>query len=180
MIANHIPFQFDVVNYLEIEADAKRLASASPINKIPVLTFRDQKIFDSRIMAEHLIAQHRLRKLSLDEENYVSAIYSLLDVSVNLFMLKHSGFDVESSNWYVDRQKARIPANLDFLKVWVKGLMPENKADWHFPAMSLYSYLYWANARGLLTLANHPDFEGFASRFADAAGVHETDYLRKF
>ena len=178
MTANKIPFDFDVVNYLEVEADAKKLASESPINKIPVLTTGEQKIFDSRVIANHLISQHKLRKLTLDEENYVSSVYSLLDVSVNLFMLKHAGFDIAPSNWYVDRQRERIPANLDFLKSWVKTLDPKNSSDWHFPAMSLYSYLYWANARGMLELSAYPEFENFVSRFAAAAGVHETDYLK--
>ena len=59
MIQNSIPFDFEIVNYLEVEADEKRLAAENPINKIPILIATGQKagqterqkIFDSRVIA---------------------------------------------------------------------------------------------------------------------------------
>ena len=42
--------------------------------------------------------------------------------------------------------------------------------------MSLYSYLYWAQAREILNVNSYPALAAFLARFADAPGVKETSF----
>lgn len=84
MIQNSIKFDFKVLNIVSDASAAAALQAESPINKVPILVVRsegasgEQKIFDSRVIAGFLSAKHGLRKLSLDEENILSSIYSCL------------------------------------------------------------------------------------------------------
>lgn len=176
MHAHTIPFQFRVLNFLDNKESAEALARETPINKVPILVIdENQKVFDSRVIANYLIQKHGLRPLTLNEENLVSAVYSCLDVSVILFLMKHNGYDLEARNVYLDRQKERIPRNLDFIEPWAARLDPRDPADWNYASMSLYSFLYWAHVRaGTVRLEDRPRLGEFVDRFAGAPGVKET------
>src|SRR4051794_14617225 len=79
MLKHQIPFEFQVLNMVDDAGAARKLASMTPINKVPILIEGTQKIFDSRVIVAHLTKYFRLPQLSLDEENLVSVIYSVLD-----------------------------------------------------------------------------------------------------
>ncbi len=51
MKANQIPFQFEVLNFVDDENAARTLEQESPINRVPILVAGMQKIFDSRVIA---------------------------------------------------------------------------------------------------------------------------------
>jgi glutathione S-transferase len=138
MTANQIPFKFEVLNFVDDEKAAKALEQESPINRVPILVVREQKIFDSRVIANFLIQNHKLKTLSLDEENILSSIYSCLDTGVLMFLLKREGIEMDREGFFFVRNRARIPANLQWLTPWVKSLSPEK--DWHYPAMALFSF----------------------------------------
>jgi glutathione S-transferase len=173
-LQNKIEFDFKVINFLEVPADAEYLAQLNPINKVPVLIEGQSKLFDSRVIFNVLTQRHGLVPLTLDEENMLSAVYSALDVSVNLFLLQRGGLDPATPNQYVERQRARLVECLHYLAPWAQGLRVGR--DWRFPAMSLYSYLFWARARGLLDLSAHPELAKFVEDFRDAPGVAATTF----
>lgn len=178
MAAHKIDFNFRILNIVDSKEDADALALETPINKIPILVIDgNQKIFDSRVIINYLVRKYNLPELSLEEENYVSAIYSCLDVSVILFLMKQSGYDLEAQNLYLTRQKARIPANLEFIKPWATHLNAMNPKDWNYASMSLYSYLYWVKMRARsINLEKYPHFLTFLDRFSGAAGVKESTF----
>lgn len=167
-----ISFHFEVINFLDSEEEQEKLKKLSPINKVPILKYNEQKIYDSRLIYEFLKRQHGLPHLSLNEENYLSAIIAMMDVKVNMLLLRRSGLDVDSSSWYVDRQNARVDDCIQFIMPWVKNLNPQR--DWRYPAMALYSFLVWAEYRQLLDLSMYPEFVSFLENFKQCSGVAET------
>jgi glutathione S-transferase len=176
LIQNNIDFNFRLLNFVDDPKDAATLASVTPINRVPLLLDGDQKIFDSRVIVNYLMQKHGWKRLSLDEENYVSASYSCLEAGVALFLLRRDGLDTESPGFYFSRQRARIPANLKYLAPWVSELDPSRPGDWNYPAMSLFSFLFWAEARDLLKISDYPEHAAFQARFENACGVAATGF----
>lgn len=174
MLKNSIPFEFKVRNFVEDANAAAEVARENPINKVPVLYDGEKKIFDSRVIANYLIQKHSLRPLTLEEENTVSAIYSCLDTGVILFLTKRDGFDLNHPGFFMSRQRARIPSNLKWLTPWVKALDPAR--DWHYPAMSLYAFLYWVEKREVFDLTDYPEMREFMTKFQSQSGVPETSF----
>ena len=176
MITHDIAFDFRILNFVDNRQDAEALAKESPINKVPILVIDGtKKVFDSRVILHFLTERHGLPRLSLDEENIVSAVYSCMDVSVTLFLMKHNGYDIQADNSYLRRQKERIPRNLEFVGEWARGLDPKNPEDWNVASMSLLSFLLWADARArTIQLSDYPHFQNFLDRFAQAPGVQMT------
>jgi glutathione S-transferase len=167
------PYELKSINYLE-KADSDYLKSINPINMIPVFLDGDIKIFDSRVIYNYLAKKHQLRPLSIAEENILSAIDAAMDTSINLFSLKRGGLDLNAGNSYIERQIERVPLILNSLTPWVKIQDAEKPSHWNFLTMSLYSYLYWGEFRGLLDLNLYPDLKHFLLTFADAPGIAET------
>lgn len=175
MRQNSIPYDFQKLNFVEEAEDAEKLRKISPINKVPVLIDDGQKIFDSRVIANHLISKHRLRPLTLEEENCLTAIYSLMDTGVLFFLMKRDGLDTQGQGFFMSRLRNRVPDNLNYLRTWAAALNPQ--VDWHFPAMMLLSFLRWGEARAqVVTVAEWPEFSNFMFRFQDCAGVRDTDF----
>ncbi len=170
---DRVDFELEVVNYME-EPGKSYLQSISPINKLPILIDGQQKIFDSRVIYNYLARRHDWKALTVDEENLVSAIESGMDTCVNLFLLKKGGLDPASDNWYLQRQRERVPSVLDYLKPWIEKLNPSQVSDWNFASMSLYSFLYWAQFRGMLDLSGRPECLKFLETFQGKPGVAET------
>lgn len=180
-MAHHkINYDFQILNFVDNKQDAEKLAQETPINKVPLLIVDgSQKIFDSRVIMNYLIKKHGAKELSIEEENIVSAIYSCLDVSVILFLMKINGYDMSAENVYLRRQRERIPNNLEFIKSWALKLDPQDSTHWNFASMSLYSFLYWADVRaGTIQLSQYPHFQNFLERFANAPGIKETHFSK--
>ena len=173
LLLHGTPFELKVVNYLE-EAGNDYLKSVNPVNKLPVLLDGEKTIFDSRIIFNYLTLKNKWPKLTDEQENILTAIDGAMDSSINLFMLKRGGLDLNSGNAFIDRQKERIPLVLNYLTPWVKTLDEKRPADWNFLSMSLYSYLYWVEFRGMYNLEKHPDLKQFLEKFKAAPGVEET------
>lgn len=178
MTANGIDFNFRVLNFVDDRNHAEMLAKETPINKVPVLVVNDaEKIFDSRVIVNYLIKTHGLPALTVAEENIVSAIYSCLDVSVILFLMRANGYDINADNIYLQRQRGRIPTCLEYIKPWATELDPKKKSDWNYASMSLYSFLYWAERRAkTVQLKDYPHFQKFLDDFSDAPGVSSTGF----
>lgn len=170
-----INFEFKSINYLE-EHDAQFLKKINQINKIPVLMIDERPLYDSRVIYNYLARQHNVSPLSLDEENYLSAIDGALDTLINLFSLRRGGLDLNTTeNSYLLRQKELVNLILDYLNPWVKSLDVNNPQHWNFATMSLYSFLYWGQFRDVLDLTNWPAMTQFLDHFKNKNGIIETD-----
>ena len=169
-----LDIEFKAINYLE-EKDAAYLQSVNPINKLPILIDGEQKIYDSRVIYNYLSKKHGWTPLSLEDENRLSAIDGAADTSVNLFSLKRAGLDINMNNWYLQRQRERIPSIFQYLSPWVRSLDGTNPKHWNYPTMSLYSYVYWGQFRQMLNLEPYPEYQRFLKDFSTKPGIRETD-----
>lgn len=176
MLQNNIDFEFRVLNFVDNKSDAEALSKESPINKVPILIDGSEKIFDSRVIVSYLTQKHKLRTLTLKEENIVSVINGCMDAGVVLFLMRKDGFDIQAPGFFLSRQRQRIPVGLEYITSWAESLDASHSDDWNYASMSLYSFLYWANAREVLSLKDYPKMVNFMERFSEAPGLKETSF----
>ena len=123
----------------------------------------------------HLAKKHNVKELTIQEENYLSAIDGAMDASINLFSLRRGGMDITpGKNSYIDRQRLRVEEILDYLTPYAKSLDPKNSADWNFVSISLYTYLFWGQFREMIDLSTRTDLTNFLERFKNMPGIEET------
>jgi glutathione S-transferase len=171
-VNNNISFEFKSINYLE-ETDSNFLKSINPLNKIPLLLIDQKPLFESRVIYNFIAKKHSINDLSIVEENLLSAIDTGMETLVNLFCLKRGGLVLDDSNSYIVRQKERVELILDYLNSYCDDLN-ETKSDWNYVSMSLYSFIYWANFRGMLDFSKRSNYLNFLEVFNDKKGVKET------
>lgn len=164
---------FQPLNYLEEEGN-KYLKSINPFNQIPMLLDGDQPIYDSRVIYNYISKKKNLKPLTIEEENILSAIDGILAVGVNLFSLKKGGINIEDrSNYFLVRQKERIPSLLEMLRPW--AILQKPETDWNYLTMSMYSMIYWMEYREIYNFSPNPEMANFLERFKNSPGVAETD-----
>lgn len=163
-----ISYELKTINYLE-ENDAEYLKKINPINKIPILIDDGEAIYDSRVIYNYLSQKYQWTPLTIAEENILSAIDAALDTTINIFSFERGGLDLSTPNSYLNRQKERIPSIINYLKPWA-----QNNTEWNFLAMSLYSYLDWAQFRKMINLKEYPEMLQFLEKFKNSPGVFET------
>ncbi len=170
---NEMKLEFTPVNYLE-EAGNKLLREKSPFNQLPVLMDGDQPIYESRVMFNYIVQKYKIKALTIDEENILSAIDTCLSSAIHLFSLEKGGIDIHAgTNYFIEREKARIPSLLNYIKNWTTQQKPE--ANWNYLTMSLYSLLVWIEFRKIYDLKDHPEMKSFLARFKNCKGVKETE-----
>ncbi len=164
--------EFKTINYLE-KNDSDYLKLINPINQIPIFIDDEQTIYDSRVIFNYLCKKNGWSAMNIEDENRLSAVDAAMDSAINLFSLHRGGLDLNGGNTYVERQKERITAILNFLTPWVESQQAEK--DWNFLTMSLFSFLNWGVFRDMIDLSNHSEMRAFVERFSQCPGVIETD-----
>ncbi len=108
------------IAYEFIETDYKMSAELSPVQKVPFLKNGDLTLTDSSSILKYV------RELSgkdffkdLQDFDLFTLTNTLLDSTINLFLLERSGLDL-SSVPYLARQSARIQSGLKALDALVK------------------------------------------------------------
>ena len=167
-----IPYEFEIVNYLESGQDA-RLSAANPIKRIPVLLIDGKSLWESRVIFQYLQKTHGKPGLSLDEENIVGAIDTLQDQLIQPFLLQRFGHVVDRNNPYYQRVADRQRLILAYLEKQAEsGLL----SRWDYPAMSLFSTPDWASFRNVLPDSElGPALVRFTKECATKPLVSETD-----
>lgn len=164
---------FKSINYLE-EEGREYLKSINPFNQIPMLLDGDRPVYESRVIFNYIAGIKKLKPLTIDEENTLSAIDAIIATGVNLFSLKKGGVNIDdSSNYFLVRQKERIPSLLKMITPWAAAQQPEN--NWNYLTMSMYSMLYWMNFRDVYDYSQVPELVAFLDRFKNCPGIAETD-----
>ena len=167
-----IPYELEIVNYLETVEDA-RLSAANPLKRIPVLIVDGQSIWESRVIFQYLQKKHGKPGLSLDEENIVSAIDTLQDQLIQPFLLQRFGHVVDRQNPYYLRVADRQRLILAYLEKQVDAVL---LSRWDYPAMSLYAMLDWSSFRKLLPATDlGPALLRFTKECASNPLVSDTD-----
>ncbi len=164
--------QFEALNYLE-ESGNKLLKEKSPLDQIPILFDGVQPIYESRVMYNYLAKKYNYPAFTMEEENILSAIDTCLNSGINLFSLRKGGLNIDdASNYFLVRQKERIPALFKYLIPWAEK---QKSSDWNFLTMSMLSLIYWIDFRDVYNTKQHPELVAFLERFANCPGVKETE-----
>lgn len=167
-----IPYELEIVNYLETDQDA-RLSSVNPIKRIPVLLIDRKPLWESRMIVQYLQRTHDKQPFTMDEDNIVSAIDALQDLLIQSFLLQRSGHPIDRQNGFFVRTADRQRLILSYLEQQVSaGLLTR----WDYPAMALYATLDWSLFRNQLTPAQiGPVLSQFVKESASQRLVAETD-----
>lgn len=167
-----IPYELEIVNYLESDQDS-RLSSVNPIKRIPVLLIDGKPLWESRIIAQYLQRTHGKQPFTIEEENIVSATDALQDLLIQSFLLQRSGHPIDRQNGYFLRTADRQRLILSYLEQQVSaGLLTR----WDYPAMALYATLDWSLFRNQLLPAQiGPTLQQFVHDSRSQRLVAETD-----
>jgi glutathione S-transferase len=167
MMNQNIEFEFKNINILD-PAGAKILKEINPINKIPVLVFNNQKIWESRVIFNFL----NTKKLNIEDENRLSLIDALIDTTINLYMMKRNNIVIDETNAFFQRQFQRIKDLLSLLDADVNHFN-----QWNYLSMSLYAYLDWAQFREFLQIDNYPNLKTFIETWQNNHEVQITKII---
>lgn len=129
------------------QEDKDYLRESNPLLRVPVLIDNGQTVFDSRIMAYHLMQKSHKNPsftfpLDLAHENLVTIIYGVIDAGVIRFILGNEGQDLNTG--YMKKSYDRMGFALDWL-----DRQPLAPQDFGFYQLSLICGLEWLEKRKL-------------------------------
>ncbi|MDX1676648.1 glutathione S-transferase family protein [Arsukibacterium sp.] len=163
--------EFIKLNILD-DVDRETLAAINPTLRIPMLTDAGQTIFDSGVIYRYLAAKQGVAALSWYQENQLTVINAVNDSLVMLFQCSRSGLDTNEDKLFYNLQRQRIATSMFVLDQQAGN---DEFANWHYPAMALYSLLDWILFRELLELDDYPGLLAFVAAHKQQLMVSESD-----
>ena len=152
ILLHSIKYDFKEMAIFE-KTDAEILNKINPINQVPVLKDGELTIWDSRQIFNYLNAIHRFQNMTWEDENLLTAIDGMIGASLNLVLLKRSGFDTNEDKLFFNRQRDRIKSIETYLASYLSG---KGLTEWNYHSISLYCYFDWAIYRGLVKPEENP------------------------
>jgi len=131
--------------------DREILAKRNPTLKIPMIEDGDEVMFDSRVRYRYLTQKFEFPSPSWEKKNQLTLIDAATDSLVQMLLLGRSDIDTSEDKMYFTLQRERVDSTLGHLNELVKQ---GNFADWHYPAICLYSLIDWIEFRTLHDLQN--------------------------
>lgn len=168
-IENKVKYDFNSQDIFSVSGNAL-LESISPIKKIPVFLADKKPIFDSRIIYQYLRSSLVKETLAIEEENFLTEIYTALDTTISFYSMKRWDVPTDQQNFYTKR-------NLDRLKL-INDYLDKTVFDFYgfkYPHMLLFSYIDWAIFREMLSLQNYQNLTKFYEQNKNLPYVKLTD-----
>jgi len=135
-----------------VETDYAQSAEQSPTCRVPFLTDGTRMLTDSASIVRYLReAAGQAFCPDIDEFDLFLLVDTVMDSTVNLFLLEKDGATPETSA-YLARQQRRVEQTLDELDRRVEGV-DDHSGD---GMIRLGCFLSWALFRERLSLADHP------------------------
>lgn len=170
MMLEGMDYQLESVDVYD-NAGRAAYGEITPIKKLPVLVDGDQTIFDSHVICEYLRRKQGLPEFSIARQNLVSAVDSVNDALIILFLAKRSGLEISAETMFFKLQMERIPSSL----VWLNSQAEEGAfAEWHIGTIALISLLDWAEFRELYDFSDYPALLKARAAHQERAVVTET------
>lgn len=153
-----------------IETDGAASAAKSPTKKVPF--FEDGEVFltDSGAIVKYLREKAgQVFCPGAFEYDRFCMVNTMLDASINLFLLEKDGITPEQSP-YLKRHVARIQSSLaDLDAMELPATAPYNDAE-----LRLLSFLDWVLFRKRLTFAEYNNLTGFLANAASYPAFAQT------
>jgi glutathione S-transferase len=163
-----VPFTRDTENWA-----APGIRQVSPLLRVPALRDEGQVLFDSRLIAAYLYAEHAGRipappagLLPLQgtlfrpaqrwaDENVLLALDTALDSAINVFLLERDGVTRDAAP-YLRRQAERVGTALTFVEESYGGRPGLGEGALSFTDIALVCTLDWMRFRDRHDIAAHP------------------------
>jgi len=153
-----------------VEADYAMSAEKSPSMKVPFLQDGDLYLTDSTSILFHFYSKAGKPFITSAEEMDLYAMTNtLMDASINLFLLEQDGVTPETSQYLV-RQATRIEKGLDTLASSNVLNTDEN----NIAATRLYCFLAWGIFRNRISLAERPKLEAYVNKMGSYSAFKKT------
>lgn len=163
-------YQFETINVYD-KSQREEFSRISPIRRLPVLKQDEQLIYDSAVIANHLLRQQQQPALTVEQYNLISTVDAATDSLIIILQSRNSGLDVDAAKLFYDLQISRVEACFDWLE---QQALAGAFSQWDYPSIALITLLDWAAFRQLMDLAQYPELSQVLSRFADKPGVQAT------
>lgn len=140
-----------------VETDGVASAAQTPTKKVPFLRDGDLALTDSCSIVKYIREKNgQPFCFTVLEYDHLCMVNTMLDASVNLFMLEKDGITADQSK-YLQRHSARIKASLAELnqRVW-RDTGPYNDAE-----LRLLCYLDWVLFRKRFTFDEYTNLTAF-------------------
>ena len=153
-----------------IEADYTLSAEKSPSMKVPFLQDDDLQLTDSTSILFHFYSKSGKPFISSAKEmDLYAMINTLLDSSINVFLLENDGVTPETSQ-YLARQVSRIEKGLDALENSNTISTEEDS----IAATRLLCFLAWGLFRNRINLVGRPKLETFVKQMSSYSVFEKT------
>ena len=148
-----IALEQEQIEYTFTQADYKRSATESPMQKVPYLKDGELYLTDSSSILKYIREKSGDKHFCADikEFEHFTMVNTLLDTAINIFLLERSGITADNVN-YLQRQKQRLDTGLTALSQWV---IPAQviESDAHIRCAC---FIDWAIFRERLMFDDHP------------------------
>lgn len=170
MLLQGTDFKFEVINVYDDKTRAE-FAKLTPIRKLPILIDDDKTIFDSHVIANYLLEKLDLPKPTLEQHNLISAVDSVTDALIILFLGSNSKLETSEDVLMFKLQHERIPDSLAWLETQAKAGAFE---ELNYATLCLITLIDWAEFRKLYAFDEYPTLLSVRDRFANESVVTAT------
>ncbi|WP_068546116.1 glutathione S-transferase family protein [Thalassotalea crassostreae] len=153
-------------------AGRKELVAKNPTLKVPFLVDDEQYVFDSRVIYRYLTDKFELSAITWNEENQLTLIDAVNDSLVQMFILSNSGINTGDDALYFKLQRERADMVFSELDEQCRN---GDFDTWHYPSISLYCLLDWAQFREQADIEKFPALVAFLQKHRQREDVIATD-----
>jgi len=165
----HLSYEMKVLNIYD-KVGNDELHRYNPTHQIPCLMDDNRPVWDSRFILQYLTKKHVWTPLTLDDENRLTAIDSMIEAGVVLMLMKKS--EIPLKGMYPERMMARI----DSIHEWLKSWMNTSAAhEWNHVTQTLYTAYDWLAFREIHAVAQSPEAKAFLAIHAQRSVIQLTD-----
>lgn len=148
-------------NYTFAEADQATSGKLSPTKRVPFAEVDGLVLHDSAAILKYIREQAGQEFFSsVQDYDLFCLANTLLDTSINLFLLSKDGLTPAQSS-YLTRQQERVDASLVALEKRDWGQVGADVSDGE---LRLACYLSWAIFRKLITITDWPNLQAMLAR----------------
>ena len=159
VIAAELGIEAELINSRE-EAGQAKLRDLSPVWKVPAAAIDGQPVFDSAVIARHLLHLHGPGPFAafdpndVDEANRMTVIDGALDALINVFYLGMDGVDAATAS-YLAKQRERAASACAWLESKVKGDKLSPGDALHLSDLALGTTVGWMLFRETYPIREH-------------------------
>ncbi len=178
MVAHELGIDTDLIP-TSTEEGQNALREVSPLWMIPAVEVDGEAIFDSAVIAQHLVRRHgpgpliRWNEDDIHTRNLVTVVDGALDALINVFYLAKDGVTPDRAS-YVAKQSARAASAMTWLEDQVPDGWSDSDCAWGLPQICLYTALDWMRFRGTYDLSPHSALTRFRTAHEKRPSVAAT------